>query len=138
LCDKLGHRRLVALAMIAMGLLWLGFGLGQAWWNDRAFASALFFVEPLTQSVMVVSLWTLCMDNSVPRTAATQFAAYTSLLNLSNFFGQRFVAGAVEAVDFRVIYLAAGAFQIALVAFLPFIDPHQVRRELVDGSEPER
>src|SRR5262249_14936916 len=44
LADKLGHRRLVAIALAAMGLEWLAFAFGQAWWNDRAFVYSLFFI----------------------------------------------------------------------------------------------
>jgi PAT family beta-lactamase induction signal transducer AmpG len=134
LADKLGHRRLVALATCAMGAGWLVFALGQPYWNDRTFVYALFVIEPLTQSIMIVSLWTLCMDASAKRTAATQFAVYTSLTNLSTIFGARVSVHLSAVLDYRGIYLACAAFQIALILLLPLIDPAQVRRELPDAA----
>ncbi len=131
LADKLGHRRLVAIATIVMGSVWVVFALGKAWWTTNWFCYALIALEPFTQGILIVSLWTLCMDNSVPKTAATQFAAYTSLSNLSTIVGAQLVAGRIGAVlDYQGVYLFAGLLQIAMVALIPLIDPHQVRREL--------
>lgn len=131
LADRYGHRKLVALAMAGMGLVWLVFAAAQAWWTSRPFIYALIVAEPLAQSIMIVSLWTLCMDNSVPRTAATQFATYTSLTNLSNIIGARLLGAHIgNLLDFRATYVVAGALQIAIVLAIPFIDPQQARAAL--------
>jgi len=129
--DKLGVRRLAALASIALGVAWLGFAAGERYWNDEWFVYTLAVIEPLTQSIMIVALWSLCMSVSLKRTAATQFAAYTSLTSLSTILGARVLAGcAYDWWDFRTIYVIAGLAQIATIALLPLIDPDQVRREL--------
>ena len=131
LADKLGHRRLVAFATIAMGAGWLVFGLGQAYWNDTTFVFTLWCIEPFTQATMIVALYTVCMDSSVKRTAATQFAAYTSLQNLGTIIGARYIAAPLSsALDYRTIYILCAVFQIALILVLPLIDPTQVRRAL--------
>jgi PAT family beta-lactamase induction signal transducer AmpG len=135
LADKVGHRRQVAIATIAMGSVWLVFGLGAAWWTRDWFCYPLVALEPFMQGFLVVSLWTLCMDCSVPRTAATQFAAFTSLTNLSSIVGIRVLgAHVLDLVSFRGAYLLAAGFQIALVVVVPVIDPHQVKRELISGA----
>jgi PAT family beta-lactamase induction signal transducer AmpG len=135
LADKLGHRRLVALATGAMGAGWLVFALGEAYWNNTGFVYTLFCIEPLTQSIMIVSLWTLCMDASVKRTAATQFAVYTSLTNLSTILGARVFSVQLRALlDYRDIYIACAVFQIALILVLPLIDPTQTQRALPDEA----
>lgn len=128
LADKLGHRRLVALATCAMGAGWLVFAFGQAYWNDTRFVYTLFVIEPLTISIMTVGLYTLCMDASVKRTAATQFAAYTSLVNLSTILGSRVLSVQLtRLLDYRDIYIACAVFQISLILIVPLIDPTQVR-----------
>jgi PAT family beta-lactamase induction signal transducer AmpG len=135
LADKLGHRRLVAFATVAMGLGWLVFGLGQAYWNDTSFVFTLWCIEPFTQATMIVALYTVCMDASVKRTAATQFAAYTSLQNLGTILGTQFIGPRLSsALTYRTIYLVCAAFQIALILVLPLIDPTQTRRELPDET----
>jgi PAT family beta-lactamase induction signal transducer AmpG len=135
LADKLGHRRLVALATVAMGAGWLVFAFGEAYWNSTRFVYTLFFIEPLSQSILTVALYTLCMDASVKRTAATQFAAYTSLVNFSTILGARYVSVALRAaLGYRDIYIACAVFQISLIAILPLIDPTQARRALPDEA----
>jgi PAT family beta-lactamase induction signal transducer AmpG len=135
LADKLGHRRLVALATATMGAGWLVFAVGQAYWNDTRFVYTLFFIEPLTQSILTVALYTLCMDTSVKRTAATQFAVYTSLVNLSTILGARVLSVQLRSLlDYRGIYLACAAFQVALIVMLPFIDPTETRRALPEEA----
>jgi PAT family beta-lactamase induction signal transducer AmpG len=135
LADKLGHRRLVALATCVMGAGWLVFAFGQAHWNDTRFVYTLFFIEPMSQSILTVAVYTLCMDASVKRTAATQFAVYTSLMNLSTILGARYASVWLRAaLDYRDIYIICAVFQIALILVLPLIDPTQTRREMPDEA----
>jgi PAT family beta-lactamase induction signal transducer AmpG len=135
LADKLGHRRLVAYAMVAMGAGWLVFGLGQAYWNDTRFVFTLWCIEPFTQATMIVALYTVCMDASVKRTAATQFATYTSLQNLGTILGASSIGPRLSsALEYHAIYIICAVFQIALIVILPVIDPTQTRREIPDEA----
>src|SRR5207245_1657090 len=81
--DKVGHRRLAAIASASLAATWIGFALAQAWRHVPAVGYVLLVLEPLAQGAMTASLSTLCMDTSLPRTAATQYVAYTSLMNLA-------------------------------------------------------
>lgn len=132
--DKLGHRRLAALASLLMASGWLIFAMNPDSWNERSFIYVLAIFEPLAQSMMIVALWSVCMGVSLKKTAATQFAAYTSLTSLAQIIGSQWLAGRVrDALDYQGIYLAAAIFQAATIAFLFVIDPEQVRRELPDS-----
>jgi PAT family beta-lactamase induction signal transducer AmpG len=134
LADLIGHRLLAAIASLVMAAGWIVFGLCEPWWHHTWFIYMLGILEPFTTSVMIVSLWSVCMSVSLKRTAATQFAAYTSLTSLSVFLGSRVLAANLHAWwDYPTIYVAAGLFQAATVVILPFIDPGQVRRELGEG-----
>jgi PAT family beta-lactamase induction signal transducer AmpG len=133
LADLVGHRRLAAIASLVMAAGWIVFAVGEPWWHERTFIYALAVLEPFTNSIMIVSLWSVCMSVSLKQTAATQFAAYTSLTSLSIVVGSRVVAPSLsERWEFWAIYLAAGLFQAATIAILYFIDPGEVRRELQD------
>jgi len=130
LADRVGHRRLAAIASISMGLLWLVFAAGQELWDERPFVYTLFMLEPLCQSVMTVSLFALFMDISSPRVAGSQFSAYMALFNVSTTIGLRIAGSISDVVDFRGAYVVAGAVQIAVTAILLFIDPGETRRKL--------
>jgi PAT family beta-lactamase induction signal transducer AmpG len=134
LADIIGHRLLAAIASLVMALGWIVFALGEPWWNHRVFIYAIGIGEPFTNAILIVSLWSVCMSVSLKRTAATQFAAYTSLTSLSVIIGTQLLAGRLmEHWSYQHIYIAAGLFQGATVVILPFIDPGQVRRELGDA-----
>jgi PAT family beta-lactamase induction signal transducer AmpG len=130
LADRVGHRKLAAMASASLAVLWLLFALGKPYWTD--IAPGVLVLEPLTQGAMTAAMLTICMDASLPRTAATQYVAYTSLLNLGTTFGAKLLSRrALEAFGYQGIYLAAGAVQLAGIVLLRFIDPDQARRELV-------
>lgn len=134
IADKVGHRRLAALASVVLAAGWLTFALGQAWWMDHRFIWGLAIIEPLAQSMMIVASWSVCMSVSLKQTAATQFAAYTSLTSGSIIIGSQLLVGpATTWWTYQGIYAVAAVFQIATIALLPFIDPEQVRRELPAG-----
>jgi PAT family beta-lactamase induction signal transducer AmpG len=129
LADRVGHRRLAAVASASMASVWLLFALAKALWSDVGYV--LLVLEPMAQGAMTAALLTLCMDTSLPRTGATQYVAYASLLNLGTTVGAKFLSRrALEGLGYQGIYLAAGAVQLAGIVLLRFIDPEQARREL--------
>jgi PAT family beta-lactamase induction signal transducer AmpG len=128
--DKVGHRRLACIAIASLGAIWLGFALAEPLWTNRTFATALFLLEPFAQSVMVVSLWALCMDTTSKKTATTQFALYTSLMNASTLIATKLIAPQVGSVDYQTLYFAAAGAQVVVFALVPLIDPREARRVL--------
>jgi PAT family beta-lactamase induction signal transducer AmpG len=122
IADKVGHRKLAAIAIGALGAVWLAFALGEPLWTDRTFTSALFLLEPFMQSMMVVSLWAVCMDTTTKRTSTTQFALYTSLMNASTLLATKLVAAHAAAWwDYRTMYFLAAGFQLVVMALVPLI-----------------
>jgi MFS family permease len=129
IADKITYRALVIIASVALGCAWLGFGLAHAW-TTRPVVYALAILEPLAQSILIVALWSLCMTVTVKRTAATQFAAYTSLTSLSVIIGSRLLAPALTDTSYATIYVIAASVQIASTLVVPFIDTGEVQRAM--------
>ena len=128
--DRLGHRRLIAIASVTLGATWLAFAALQPLWTSDAFVIAVLMLETLCGALVSVGLFALCMDISWPRVAATQFTAYMALLNLSTTLGHK-LAGLLDGVlAIAPTYAAAGAVQIVVVALLLQMDVGQTRREL--------
>ena len=94
--------------------------------DERTFVYTLFVLEPLSNSVLTVSLWALCMDTSDPKVGATQFAVYTSLTNLSTVLGAKLLgANALTWWSFRQTYIVAAMLQLVIVLLLPLIRPRK-------------
>jgi PAT family beta-lactamase induction signal transducer AmpG len=129
--DKIGHKKLAALAVAALASAWIVFALAEPWWSSRTLTYPLFVLEPFLQSTMVVALWAVCMDTTSRKTSTTQFAVYTSLMNASTIIGSRWLVRHVGS-DYQTIYIVAGAIQLAAVALVPLIDLGQARRELAE------
>ncbi|MCK5000288.1 MAG: MFS transporter [Anaerohalosphaera sp.] len=136
LADKLGAKKMIAAASVLLGLAWIGFCFAKPYWIYRTqFVVPFFILEALLLAILAVSFFSLAMTVSWPKVAATQFTAYMACMNLSKTLGLKLAGPIYDRVSFEHIYLTMGIFQIAIVALLLFIDPHQTRRVLGDGEE---
>jgi PAT family beta-lactamase induction signal transducer AmpG len=128
LADIVGHRLLAAIAATLLGVFWLVWAALVPYWHSHTLVYSLVAIEPLCQSVMTVSLFALCMDISWKSVAASQFAAYMALLNFSSTIGAKYLAPyATKTWTYPGIYCVAAAIQLAVLVFMPFIDPRALR-----------
>lgn len=128
--DRVGRKRLAAIASIAMAAGWLVFGRATSLWHTDAFIYPLAIFEVLCTGVMTVSLFALCMDVSWPAIGASQFAAYMALSNFSSTVGARFAGKLGESFDFASCYVLAAVVQVLVTGWLLAIEPAQTAREL--------
>jgi MFS transporter, PAT family, beta-lactamase induction signal transducer AmpG len=135
LADRLGHKKMVALATTLLGLLWITFGLASSQWRDHTFIYAFACGQELFLGMLSASLFALLMGVSWPAVAASQFTAYMALLNLGRTLGGKLAGLVSDLWEVHGIFLVCGATQIVVLLLLLPIDPHQNRRELgEDGT----
>jgi PAT family beta-lactamase induction signal transducer AmpG len=128
--DRVGHKKMIALACLLIGATWIAFGACKPFWPQRNFIIAVTCAQELFFGILSASLFALFMSVSWPRVAATQFTAYMAMLNLSRTFGAR-IAGTLSAsLGVAGCYFGVGLLQIAVIAFLFWLDPMQNRRDL--------
>jgi MFS transporter, PAT family, beta-lactamase induction signal transducer AmpG len=130
LADKVGRRRIAAIASCALAAGWLFFALMKSSWDEPLLVYAMGFYETATQAILSVSLMTLCMDLSWPRIAGSQFAAYMALFNFSTTLGYQFSARAMSWLEFNGVYILAAVIQVFVTLLLLPIDPTETRRKL--------
>jgi PAT family beta-lactamase induction signal transducer AmpG len=142
LVDKVGRRRIAAIAGCTLAAGWILFAAGRDWglWESRTYVYVSGLLETGMQAMLSVALITLSMDLSWPKIAATQFTAYMALLNFSTTIGFLFAARANEWWTYSGVYLVAAAMELTAVALLVFIDPGETRRKLPfpEGTRPKR
>jgi MFS transporter, PAT family, beta-lactamase induction signal transducer AmpG len=127
--DALGPKRLAMLASLAMAAGWLVFSLNDGRWTDDRFVYAMALWETIAQAAMLVSLFALCMQVSLPAIGATQFAAYMALSNFGTTIGYR-SSGLLADLSAIETWRLAAAFQVVVTLLLLAVDPAQTRREL--------
>ncbi|MBV8756184.1 MAG: MFS transporter [Deltaproteobacteria bacterium] len=126
LADLVGRRRLAAIACIVTAAGWLVFAFNDQWWHHHGFIYLLSMIEPLANATLIVCLWALCMDTTDAKVGATQFAAYTSLTNLSTVVGAKLLgANVLSYLSFQQTYIFAALLQLVIVGLLPFVKPRQ-------------
>lgn len=128
LADRVGHRRLAAMATLGIATYYLVWASLSAHWGAHDFVYAVFWIEPFLAGVLTVSLFALCMDISWTSIAASQFAIYMALANLSTSIGYKLGGYTPTWFGARGVYVAAAVLQASFVLLLPFIDPRAARR----------
>ncbi len=97
-------------------------------WADKHLVYAVFWIEPFLLGVLTVSLFALCMDISWTTIAASQFAIYMALSNISSTSGYKLAGYATETWTHTGIYQIAALIQASFVLLLPLMDPRAARR----------
>ena len=136
--DRFGVRPLAAVGLFGGGLVVLVFALSRPLWGDTLVViCALGLLQVLNQAVfiaMIASFMGICWA----RVAATQFAIYMSLANLSRSAGAGFFAlVATQISTLQAMYLIAGlllAGGLGIRFFAP--TAHQARLAGLDAHEP--
>ncbi len=134
LADRIGHKKMVAIASVGLGLVWLGFGLGAEWWGDDNFIYVYVCAQELFLGTLSAAMFAMLMGVAWPVVAASQFTAYMALLNLGRTLGGKLAGPLTESLGTVGVFLGFGALQIALIFLLLPIDPHQNRRELGEAE----
>jgi PAT family beta-lactamase induction signal transducer AmpG len=140
LIDRFGIKRLYLLALLISGATMVGFAATQSLWPQTAYVVAISIVLGLTGQMVFVCYIALAMTLCWPRVAATQFAIYMSLSNLSRSIGAAGFAPFANQLGFRSTFLVIGGLMIAAAATLSFFDSDSHRRRLraLDEPPPER
>jgi predicted MFS family arabinose efflux permease len=116
--DRIGHRVAASIGSLALGAIWIAFALLESAWSSAAFVHAFVCVQALATALLSVGLHAWLMDRVDPRVRATHFAAFTALLNLPRAIVPTAAPSLLARLGFPGLFLAAGAFQIAMGGLL--------------------
>jgi PAT family beta-lactamase induction signal transducer AmpG len=137
LADFVGARRLAMIASISMALGWLVFSLNDGRWTDTSFIYTMAVWETVSQAVMSVSLFAVCMQLTLPTIGASQFAAYMALSNFGTTLGYR-AAAETGGWSYVETWQYAAIIQVLAALLLLLVRPSQTREELPrpEGTAP--
>lgn len=92
LSDRLGHRRLLRLVMLAVGAFLVAFNLASPAWGSPAWAGGGLVAWATVDPIFSVAAMPVLMAICRPGVEGSQFTAYMALVNLCDVAGS-FVAG---------------------------------------------
>jgi PAT family beta-lactamase induction signal transducer AmpG len=140
LASAVGAKRAVVAGLVGLSLCWFAYAGLVDLWPRAVVINVLFMAESALAGAMQVAMFALFMGICWPTVAATQFTAYTAMLNFANVLGA-WQAAAIES-GFGIVnsHVALGCLQLALVLVALAIDPDETRRTFaaeVGGSGEE-
>ena len=121
LIDRYGARRLLAVSMLGYAAIAAGFAMAQPLWQGTGFVISTLAVALVFLQAFFVSMIALFMGICWSQVAATQFAIYMSLANLSRSAGAALYAAlALQLGSAGMLYLMAALFVCAALLLTRF------------------
>ena len=115
----LGAKRSVVLSGSLIALVWILFSRLESHWSEEWLVKTNMSVLAALLGLFSVSMFTLFMNVSERRVAASQFTAYMAMLNLSIFLGNKFAGPLEDSLpSVPSAYLACGLFHLGVMAFV--------------------
>lgn len=114
--DRLGALRATAAGAVALGLLWIGFGLAEGAWTSATFLRGFVLLQSLATAVMFVGVYAALMNATVPTLRATHFAVLMALLNLPRVVVPNAAAAVLGSIGFAGLFVACGVLQLGVGA----------------------
>lgn len=130
LAGRWGPRRVAIASSVALGIVWIGFGLAARWWDATGVVVAYVAAETICLAATSVSLFAIFMRVASPAVAATQFTASMAIMNLATSAGAWLAGPIAVMIDTPTAFLIAGCLQPLLAALLPTLDS-------LDSETPE-
>jgi len=140
LTDKVGRRRVAAIAALGLAAGWIAAAALRDHWTEHWFVWVMGLYAEACLAIWSTSLIALSMDLAWPRIGGSQFSAYMALLNFGTTLGYQFSDRAMRWLSFRDVYLLAAGIQLVVMLLLWPIDPGETRRRLPlpEGTRPNR
>ena len=135
--DRFGGKRLLGIGIWATAIVSVVFALFEQFWSDHYFVVGCLVVWLIASQVVFVAIIAMFMNICRKRIAATQFAIYMSLANLSRAAGA-FLAGAVSTgLTWSENFLLIAGLAALALACLALFSPERHGRDLRRLEERE-
>lgn len=138
--DAAGARRFLLGALLLSAACHLVAGFAPALWQNLGTLIPLALVSAIASQLVFVAIIALFMNLCWSKVAATQFAVYMSLANLSSSAGNMAFAEVSDHLSFAQDFLLMGALLLFAAALLRFFnaEAHAARlaRLRTDGTAP--
>ena len=133
LIDRRGARRYLLGALVLAAIAHAAFAVLAPLWDNQAFVIALGLIAKILGQVVFVAVIALFMTLCWTKVAATQFAIYMSLANLSRTIGSALFALVAAHMGYSSEFLAMAVLLAASAAVLLLFDgpKHKARLEAV-------
>ena len=123
LADKLGRKKTIMMGYGGFGLIAVIFGTFPLYWYSEWFSSVYLIIPSFFRALGTVAVFSLCMNISWTKSAATMFTCYMAISNISTTVGTKITAPLNDAVSCpNHLFIAVGIIAIVPLLIISFIN----------------
>ncbi len=128
--DRFGAKITLTIAVLIRVLLFFAVGILQARWQDPLFFKAVILLNYLSVQIVTIAVISMFMQISFQRVAATQFAVYMALANLTFALGSALVAPMDAVFSYSQMFFVMAALNGLFLLLLPLLNLERHRQEM--------
>ncbi len=129
--DRFGTRIALTLAISVRMLMFLAMGYMQSLWQDPLFFKAAILVSALSGQIVTIAIISIFMQISFQRVAATQFAVYMALANLTLSMGSAVIAPMDGVLSYSQMFYVAAALNGLFLLLWPLVNLVRHRHDML-------
>ena len=123
LADKLGRKKTIMMGYGGFGLIAVIFGIFPLYWYSEWFSSAYLIIPSFFRALGTVAVFSLCMNISWTKSAATMFTCYMAISNISTTIGTKSAASLDNFLSCpNHLFIAVGIIAIVPLLIISFIN----------------
>ena len=130
LVDRFGAKIALSIAIAVRALMFFGVAALQSWWQDPMFFKAVLLLNNLSSQIVTIAIIALFMQLSFQKVAATQFAVYMALANLTWAMGSALIAPMDGVLDYSQMFYVMAALNVMFLLLWPLVDLDRHRRDM--------
>lgn len=120
--DRVGAKIALSIAIAIRASMFIGVALLESWWHDPMFFKVSIMLNGLTGQIVTIAIIALFMQLTFQKVAATQFAVYMALANLTLAMGSALVAPMDGILDYSQMFFVAAGLNVMFLVLWPLVD----------------
>ncbi len=134
--DRLGCRRTLLGACLAVAGINLGFSACRGLWGHFPFLLAYTVAEGIAAGVVYATMLALFMNLTNPRLAATQFQIYMALINVKDAWAQKLGGRLAERIPAPAMFGLSAVVELLPLLLLPWLDARRAQADFARDTHP--
>lgn len=128
--DRFGAKIALTIAILVRLLMFLAAGSLQSLWQDPVFFRAVILVSNLSGQIVTIAIISIFMQISFQRVAATQFAVYMALANLTLSMGSALIAPMDGVLSYSEMFFVMAALNGLFLLLWPLLNLERHRHDM--------
>jgi len=128
--DKFGAKIALSIAIAVRAAMFVAVATLQSWWQDPMFFKAVILLSNLSSQIVTIAIIALFMQLSFQKVAATQFAVYMALANLTLAMGSALIAPMDGVLDYSQMFYVMAALNVLFLMLWPLVNLDRHRADM--------